>query len=47
MVLVAVTGYGQAEDRQRAEEAGFDYHLVKPVDFNALEDVLAVVPGGK
>jgi two-component system CheB/CheR fusion protein len=30
--LVALTGYGQPEDRQRALEAGFDTHLVKPVD---------------
>jgi PAS domain S-box-containing protein len=32
VLLVAVTGYGQEEDRQRAEEAGFDAHLVKPAD---------------
>lgn len=38
--LVALTGYGQAEDRQRADEAGFDYFLVKPV---MLADVLDVV----
>ena len=31
ITLVAVTGYGQAEDRQRSKEAGFDAHLVKPV----------------
>jgi len=30
--LIAVTGYGQEEDRRRALEAGFDVHLVKPVD---------------
>ena len=30
--LVAVTGYGEDYDRQRAREAGFDHHLVKPVD---------------
>jgi two-component system, sensor histidine kinase len=30
--LIAVTGYGQAEDRQRALDAGFDAHLVKPVE---------------
>ena len=36
-VLVAVTGYGQPEDRQRALEAGCDHHLVKPVDFNELK----------
>jgi CheY-like chemotaxis protein len=35
-VLIAVTGYGQDEDRRRSRAAGFDHHLVKPVDFDAL-----------
>jgi CheY-like chemotaxis protein len=35
--LIALTGYGQAEDVQRTRAAGFDAHLVKPVDFAALE----------
>ena len=35
-VLVALTGWGQDEDRRRSEEAGFDAHLVKPVDEVAL-----------
>jgi|SRR5579863_371533 len=39
--LVAVTGYGRAEDRLRAREAGFDEHLVKPVDYALLEQALA------
>ena len=39
--LVAITGYGQPEDRRRAREAGFDAHLVKPVDYVALASVLA------
>jgi CheY-like chemotaxis protein len=39
--LVAVSGYGQAEDRSRAKAAGFDHHLVKPVDFGQLVSVLA------
>lgn len=38
--LVALTGYGQEEDRQRAREAGFDYHLLKPVRIEELEQVL-------
>jgi signal transduction histidine kinase/DNA-binding response OmpR family regulator len=42
--LVALTGYGQLEDRQRAQAAGFDDHLVKPVDLSALEHVLAHLP---
>ena len=40
-VLVALTGWGQEEDRRRSREAGFDHHLVKPVDPDALNRVLA------
>lgn len=36
MLIVALTGWGQAEDRRRSEDAGFDAHLVKPVDFDKL-----------
>jgi CheY-like chemotaxis protein len=39
-VLVAVTGWGQSEDRRRAQEAGFDHHLVKPVDIAKLAEIL-------
>jgi CheY-like chemotaxis protein len=42
--LFALTGYGQSRDRDAAADAGFDYHLVKPVDFNELERLLASVP---
>jgi PAS domain S-box-containing protein len=45
--LVALTGYGQAEDRQRAQAAGFHDHLVKPVDPLALERVLAGLPASQ
>lgn len=38
---IAVTGYGQAEDRQRALNAGFDEHLVKPVGVQAIERSIA------
>jgi CheY-like chemotaxis protein len=38
--LIAVTGFGQSEDRQRALDAGFDAHLVKPIDLNELTHVL-------
>jgi CheY-like chemotaxis protein len=38
--LVAVTGYGQDEDRRRSREAGFQYHLVKPIDPEELREVL-------
>ncbi len=41
VVLVALTGWGQDEDRRRSEEAGFDRHLVKPVEPEALEAILA------
>ena len=39
-VLVAVTGYGQRRDRVQAREAGFDAHLVKPVDLRAIEEII-------
>ncbi|MGE0450273.1 MAG: ATP-binding protein [Vicinamibacterales bacterium] len=39
--LVAVTGYGQRQDRERSAEAGFHAHLVKPLDANQLHDTLA------
>jgi PAS domain S-box-containing protein len=41
VVLVAQTGWGQEEDRQRSKEAGFDHHLVKPLDVAELEKLLA------
>jgi signal transduction histidine kinase/GAF domain-containing protein len=43
IVLVAVTGYGQDKDRQRSRDAGFDHHLVKPVDFDTVQRILADV----
>jgi len=43
MRLVALTGWGQEEDRRRSEEAGFDAHFVKPVTFAALTKLLAGV----
>jgi signal transduction histidine kinase/ActR/RegA family two-component response regulator len=41
VTLVALTGYGQSEDRRRTSEAGFDAHLVKPVDPDVLSRALA------
>jgi CheY-like chemotaxis protein len=41
LLLIAVTGYGRPEDRFRSREAGFDYHLVKPVDPDRLCRLLA------
>jgi CheY-like chemotaxis protein len=43
MVLVALTGWGQDEDRQKTKEAGFDHHLVKPAEPAALERLLATI----
>jgi PAS domain S-box-containing protein len=40
VVMIAVTGYGQEEDRRRSRAAGFDHHLVKPIDHNALITLL-------
>jgi CheY-like chemotaxis protein len=40
LVLVALTGWGQEEDRRRSEEAGFDHHLVKPVEPGVLKKLL-------
>ena len=39
--LIALTGWGQEETKQRTEEAGFDHHLVKPANPDALQDILA------
>jgi CheY-like chemotaxis protein len=41
VVLVALTGWGQEDDRRRSEQAGFDFHLVKPVEPAALEKLPA------
>jgi signal transduction histidine kinase/ActR/RegA family two-component response regulator len=43
VTLVALTGYGQNEDRRLAEEAGFDHHLVKPADLAQVSSILASV----
>lgn len=45
MLLMAMTGYGQEEDRRRSREAGFDHHLVKPVDLGKLRELLGVRRG--
>lgn len=41
MTLVALTGWGQKQDHQRTREAGFDWHLLKPIDGSELAKVLA------
>jgi len=42
LVLMAITGWGSAQDRRRAQDAGFDHHLVKPVESDALRRLLAM-----
>ena len=44
--IVALTGWGQATDRQRTREAGMDHHLIKPVSLEDLRSVLAVTNRG-
>lgn len=52
IVMVAVTGWGQEEDRNRSKEAGFNHHMTKPVEFDALQRLIATIsptksaPGG-
>ena len=45
MFLIAVSGYGQEEDQQRAKTAGFDAYLVKPISLKDLEKLLAEFNG--
>jgi PAS domain S-box-containing protein len=44
-MLIALTGYGQAEDRRKSKSAGFDHHLTKPIDDEALAAVFDAAPG--
>jgi CheY-like chemotaxis protein len=41
IMLIAVTGWGQDDDKRRATEAGFDHHLTKPVDLRAVSELLS------
>ena len=41
VIVIAVTGWGQGDDRQRSHDAGFDHHMVKPVNPQALMKMLA------
>ena len=41
--LIALTGYGQESDRAKSAEAGFDHHLVKPVSYQQLKDLLSQI----
>ncbi len=44
MLIVALTGWGQEQDRQRSVDAGIDHHLVKPLDLDELRQILASAP---
>jgi DNA-binding response OmpR family regulator len=46
LLIVAVTGWGQENDKRRAREAGFDMHLTKPMDLGLLSDFLNSAPKG-
>lgn len=46
IVIIALTGWGQESDRQKSQEAGFDGHLVKPIDYDKLLDLLATLTAG-
>jgi PAS domain S-box-containing protein len=41
VLMVATTGWGKEEDRQRSKEAGFDFHFVKPIDVTAVQELLS------
>jgi CheY-like chemotaxis protein len=47
VTLIAMTGWGQDEDRRRTRAEGFDHHLIKPPDIVALQTVLASIGSGK
>jgi CheY-like chemotaxis protein len=43
ITLIALTGWGQEDDRRRTREIGFDHHLVKPADIAALQELLGTM----
>ena len=43
VTLVALTGYGRSEDKERTRAAGFDHHLTKPVEIDALQGLVATL----
>jgi CheY-like chemotaxis protein len=42
LLLIALTGYGQDEDRRKTKEAGFDHHLTKPASLRTIQSLLAL-----
>ena len=47
IVMIALTGWGQEDDRRKSEEAGFNGHLVKPVDYDKLLELLSSLTNGE
>jgi DNA-binding response OmpR family regulator len=47
IVMLALTGWGQEEDRRKSHEAGFDGHLVKPVNYDELLELLSTLTNGR
>jgi CheY-like chemotaxis protein len=47
IVVIALTGWGQADDRRKSEAAGFNGHLVKPVDYDKLLELLGELTNGR
>jgi CheY-like chemotaxis protein len=47
VLLIAMTGWGQAEDKARAKAAGFDHHLTKPIDPSELQSLINAFLGGR
>jgi len=45
MILIAITGWGQENDKEQALSAGFDYHLTKPVDLQRMSELIQRKPG--
>jgi CheY-like chemotaxis protein len=45
MTLIALTGWGKSEDRDRALSSGFDHHLTKPIDLEAVHELLGRLAG--
>jgi CheY-like chemotaxis protein len=41
VLIAALTGYGQTEDKERSRDAGFDYHVIKPPELAALQAIVA------
>jgi len=47
ITLIALTGWGQEQDRRLSKEAGIDYHLIKPVDWESLVNLLTSLARAK